>query len=91
MPRKSLRSVLLICAFSTVCMCFQSNLFEVVGRVLQHRQQRFRLVRTALLEFEEKAEPYRASKDSLGAMVNGWVVTFNGKKTIGLNRFIVSL
>src|SRR5438552_14603971 len=70
MPRESLRSVLLICAFSTACMCrvstqitgksvsaralnshcrqrpsFQSNSLEVVGGVLQHRQQCFRLTR----------------------------------------------
>src|SRR4029453_18599115 len=65
MPRASLRSVLLICAFSTACMCrvstqitgnsasakalnshcdsgFQSNSLEVIGGVLQRRQQRFR-------------------------------------------------
>src|SRR5947209_17215035 len=70
MPRASLRSVLLICAFNTACMCrvstqitgksasgktteqrlrqrpcFQSNSLELVGRVLQHRQQRRRLAR----------------------------------------------
>src|SRR6266480_6997150 len=65
MPRASLRSVLLICAFNTACMCrvstqifgesaeqplrqrssFQPNSLEVVGEVLQHRQQRFRFAR----------------------------------------------
>src|SRR5271169_3106688 len=64
MPRASLRSVLLICAFSTACMCrvstqttgnsasamrqrpgFQSNSREVIGGVLQHRQQRLRFAR----------------------------------------------
>src|SRR5215471_477944 len=63
MPRASLRSVLLICAFNTACMCrvstqitgnpasaralssFQPNSLEVVGGVLQHRQQRFRFAR----------------------------------------------
>src|SRR5438445_11413504 len=65
MPRASLRSVLLICAFNIACMCrvstqitdesaeqplrqrssFQPNSLEVVGEVLQHRQQRFRFAR----------------------------------------------
>src|SRR6266705_651992 len=61
MPRASLRSVLLICAFNTAyrqsCFgesaeqplrqrsSFQPNSLEVVGGVLQHRQQRFRFAR----------------------------------------------
>src|SRR5271154_1404802 len=69
MPRASLRSVLLICAFSTACMCRVSTqttgnsasasapnshcdigpasnpILEVVGGVLQHRQQRFGFAR----------------------------------------------
>src|SRR5215472_12866592 len=59
MPRASLRSVLLICAFNTARMCrvstqitgkrqrssLQSNPLEVVGWVLQNRQQSVRFAR----------------------------------------------